>query len=194
MNRTNAKEQSTFCYVLRITLILLAITAVVAASLAWVNSVTKPIIDRRNAEKTQAAITAVLPGGGESLQFSDSTGIVKNVYRGENGYAVHVAPQGFNGAIEMMVGIDTSGKVVRISVISQSETAGLGAVAAAQTVAGDTFRSQFAGESGTLAVTKDGGQIDAITGATITSRAVTDGVNAALQCVQQFLNNTEPLD
>ena len=56
-------------------------------------------------------------------------------------------------------------------------------MAADKTAAGKAFRGQFAGASGTLAVTKDGGSIDAITSATITSRAVTQGVNAAL-CVQ----------
>lgn len=176
------KHPSTFFYIARITLILLAITAVVAAALAYVNSVTKPIIDRLNAQKTQQAIASVLPGGGDEIDFPETPG-VKNVYRGEDGYAVLVAPQGFNAEIELMVGIDTEGNVTRICVISQSETAGLGAVCAAPTSAGEAFRAQFAGCEGTLAVKKDGGEIDAITGATVTSRAVVSGVNAALSCI-----------
>ena len=63
------------------------------------------------------------------------------------------------------------------------DIAGLGAEAASQGAAGTAFRSQFAGMSGTVSVTKDGGAVDAITGATITSRAVCAGVNAALSCV-----------
>jgi electron transport complex protein RnfG len=86
----------------------------------------------------------------------------------------------------MMVGVHNEGKVLGISVVSHTETAGLGAVAAESTSKGEAFRGQFAGQSGSVAVTKDGGQIDAITGATITSRAVVVGVNAALACVGNF--------
>ena len=177
------KTQSTALYVLRLALTLLAITAVVAAALAGVNALTAPIIAAANEAKTQEAIEMVLPGGGSEIDFSDSTGLVTTVYKGESGYAVQVAPSGFDGAIDMMVGIDNEGNVLGISIINHTETAGLGAVAAAKTSAGEAFRGQFVGASGTLSVTKDGGTIDAITGATITSRAVTAGVNAALECV-----------
>ena len=177
------KTQSTALYVLRLALTLLIITALVAALLAGVNSITKPIIDALKEAKTQAAINAVLPGGGQSIEFTDSTGLVSKVYASDKGYAVQVAPSGFDGEIDMMVGIDKEGKVIAISIISHTETAGLGAGAAANTSAGEAFRGQFAGLGGTLAVSKDGGEIDAITGATITSRAVTAGVNAALACV-----------
>ena len=177
------KTESTFMYVMRLALILLAITAVVAAALAGVNSITAPAIAKLQAEKTQKAIEAVLPGGGESVDFTDDSGLVSVVYQGEAGYAVQVAPAGFDGAITMMVGVDTEGNVLGISIISHTETAGLGAVAAASTSAGEAFRGQFVGTSGSVAVTKDGGEIDSITGATITSRAVSSGVNAALNCV-----------
>ena len=59
-----------------------------------------------------------------------------------------------------------------------------GANAAADNAAGRSFREQFLGATGTLSVTKDGGAIDALTGATMTSRAVTQGVNAALACAE----------
>ena len=83
----------------------------------------------------------------------------------------------------MMVGVDFAGKVLGISVISHTESAGLGAVAASSTSAGETFRDQFVGQFGSVLVSKDGGTVDAITNATITSRAICDGVNAALDCV-----------
>lgn len=177
------KTESNVKYVLRLALTLLLITAVVAVALAGVNSITEPKIAELNAQKTQNAIEAVLPGGGQEVSFSDDTGLVSTVYQGEAGYAVQVTPSGFNGGIDMMVGIDLSGNVLGISIISNSETAGLGAVAAADTSAGEAFRSQFIGTSGSVAVSKDGGTLDAITGATITSRAVCSGVNAALACV-----------
>ena len=177
------KTESTVKYVLRLTVTLLLITAVVAVILAGVNSVTAPRIADLNARKTQEAIEAVLPGGGEEVPFTDDTGLVATVYQGDAGYAVKVNPSGFNGTVSMMVGVDNNGSVLGISIISQTETAGLGAVSAADTSAGEAFRGQFAGMSGSVSVSKDGGQVDAITGATITSRAVCTGVNAALACV-----------
>ena len=175
------KTESTFKFVLRLAATLLLITAVVAAALAAVNSVTAPVIAQLKADKVQAAIEEVLPGGGEAVAFQDNTGWVSNVYKSDKGYAVEVTPTtGFNGAITMMVGIDTEGNILGISVVSQTETAGLGAVCAAKTEAGQAFRGGFVGLSGSVQVDKDGGEVDSITGATITSRAVCDGVNAAL--------------
>ena len=177
------KTESTAKFVIRLGLTLFIIAAIVAGILAAVNSVTEPIINKLNEEKTQEAIEAVLPGGGQEIEFTDATGLVSTVYKGESGYAVKVSPVGFDGAIDMMVGIDFEGKVLGISVINQTETAGLGAVCAATTSAGEAFRGQFVGQSGSVAVSKDGGTIDSITGATITSRAVCVGINAALDCV-----------
>ena len=170
-------------YILRLALTLLVITAVMAAALAAVNQFTAPMIAKLQAEKTQQAIELVLPGGGEEIAFTDSTGLVSTVYASETGYAVEVTPIGFDNTITMMVGINTQGEVLGISVISHTETAGLGAVAAAANSAGEAFRGQFVGMSSSLAVTKDGGEVDSITGATITSRAICVGINAALACV-----------
>lgn len=175
--------KSTPLYIARLALTLLIITSVVAAALAGVNAITAPVIASITAQKTQNAIASVLPGGGEALEsFTDETGLVTAVYASESGYAIEVTPAGFDGQITMMVGVSKDGKVLGIDVISHTETAGLGAVAAAKNSAGESFRGQFVGQNGDLAVTKDGGSIDAITGATITSRAVTEGVNAALAC------------
>jgi len=179
------KTESNVMYVLRLAVTLFLIAAVVAGVLAGVNSITKPIIDQLNAEKTQKAIEAVLPGGFDEMvtDFDDQGGLVSKVYKGANGYALEVLPSGFDNTITMMVGVDAEGKVLGISVVSHTETAGLGAVAAATTSAGEAFRGQFVGQSGPVSVTKDGGEVNAITGATITSRAICVGVNAALDCV-----------
>ena len=181
--KTEVKTESTAMYVVRIAATLL-ITSGVAALLAGVNSITAPAIEKLTAQKTQEAIEAVLPGGGEPVEnYTDNTGLVSKVYKGANGYALEVLPSGFDNTITMMVGVDTEGKVLGISIISHTETAGLGAVAAAATTAGEAFRSQFVGMSGSVSVSKDGGEVDALTGATITSRAVCTGINAALACV-----------
>ncbi|MBR5021077.1 MAG: RnfABCDGE type electron transport complex subunit G [Oscillospiraceae bacterium] len=179
------QNESIVMYVLRLAGTLLLITAVVAAALAGVNAVTAPVIEELNAAKTQEAISAVLPGGfdTEIADYADASGIVSKVYQGANGYAVEVGPGGFDNTITMMVGIDNEGKVLGISVVNHTETAGLGAVAADGTPKGIAFREQFVGASGSVSVTKDGGTMDAITGATITSRAICVGVNAALDCV-----------
>ena len=176
------KKENTTLYVLRLTVTLLVIAGVMAAALAGVNSVTAPIIEQLTYEKTQQAISAVLEGGGDPVDFTP-TDLVSRVYKGESGYALEVTPSGFDNTITMMVGVGNDGAVTGISIIDHTETAGLGAVAAATTAAGEAFRAQFKGLSGTLSVTKDGGQVDAITGATITSRAICDGINAALAAV-----------
>ena len=180
------KTESSAAYIARLAITLLLITAVVAAGLACVNAVTAPEIEALNAQKTQTAIEAVLPGGGEEIDFTDDSGIVSTIYKGQSGYAVEVTPAGFNGTVTMMVGVDNSGKVLGISIVNHTETAGLGAEAASQSAAGTAFRSQFAGMSGSVSVSKDGGQVDALTGATITSRAVCTGVNAALNAVAKL--------
>ena len=176
------KKENNVMYVLRLAVTLLVIAGVMAAALAGVNSVTAPIIEKLTYEKTQKAVSAVLPGGGDVVE-APAMDLVSKVYKGENGYAVEVTPSGFDNTITMMVGVDHEGAVTGISIIDHSETAGLGAVAAATTAAGEAFRAQFKGMSGSVSVSKDGGQVDAITSATITSRAVCAGVNAALAVV-----------
>ena len=178
------KKQTTPRYILRLSLTLLVITGIVAAALAGVNAITAPVIAELTAQKTQAAIEVVLPGGGTPVaDFTDDTGTIQAIYASEQGYAIQVAPNGFGGAITMMVGVAPDGSVLGISIISHTETASLGAVAAENTSKGQAFRDQFVGQSGTLSV---GGSVDAISGATITSKAVTAGVNTALAWVENF--------
>lgn len=169
--------------ILRLTFTLLLITSIVAAALAGVNAITGPIIAGLQAQKIQDSVSAVLPGGGEKLEsYPDETGIVQAVYASESGYAIQVAPNGFGSApIVMMVGVQ-DGAVTGLCVISHTETPSLGAVIAGEDTAGNAFRDQFTGLTGELAVTKDGGSVDSVTGATISSRAVVSGVNAALAC------------
>ena len=125
----------------------------------------------------------VLPGGGEKIDIVP-TEMVVAVYASETGYAVQVAPGGFGGNIQMMVGMDKTGKVLGISIISHSETAGLGAVVAAKTAAGEAFRGQFAEAEAPYTVGKN---IDGVTGATISSKAVAEGVNQAVSYVREVL-------
>lgn len=95
---------------------------------------------------------------------------------GDAGWVVQVTPAtSFSGTLSVMVGVDMEGKCTGVSIVATGETSGLGSNASKP-----AFKDQFIGKSGTLAVSKDGGEIDAITGATITSRGVTESVNSAL--------------
>ena len=106
------KTESTVMYILRLALTLLAITAVVAAALAGVNSVTAPAIAELNAQKTQEAIELVLPGGGELVSDIPAVDLVSKVYASETGYAIEVTPGGFDNTITMMVGVDKAGELI----------------------------------------------------------------------------------
>ena len=177
---------------LRLTLTLFLICAVTAAALAGVNSITKDRIAAIQEEKNQAAMRQVLPEGQnlQPVEFTDDSGMVQAVYapdgeRSAQQYAIKVTPNGFGGQMVLMVGVSHQ-QVTGISVVSHAETPSLGATAAAKSSKGEAFRQQFNGMSGELAVNKDGGEIDAITSATITSRAVTAGVNAALRCAENL--------
>lgn len=173
-------------YVCKLTAILFLITAVVAVLLGGVNALTKDRIAALTAEKTAEAIRTVLPSEAEPQKletYPDETGNVAAVYQmGGDGWAVEVIVGGSQGNIHMMVGVKADGTVSGISFISMAETPGLGDVAKQATPKGEAFRSQFIGASGSVAVEKDGGEIDSLSGATVTSRAVANGVNAALAC------------
>ena len=175
------KTENLVKYILRLTVTLLLITGIVAAALAGVNAITKDAIAANQEKKTQDALAVVLPDAGilQKVELTGDTGIVSEVYSDGENFAVKVLPSGFDGTITMMVGV-SGGKVTGNSVISHTETPGLGAVAAAQNAKGEAFRGQFVGQEGSLAV---GNQIDAMSGATVTSNAVVAGVNAALNYV-----------
>ena len=177
---TATANTSSSAYFVKLAGTLLLISAVVAGLLGLVNFMTEDRIAALNAEKTAASMQEVLPAAGyEDLGYSGEDSTVKTVYRaGDQGYVVEVLPAGFGGEIDLVVGVASDGTVTGVSIISMSETSGLGANATKE-----SFRSQFIGKTGELAVSKDGGEIDALTGATITSRAVTRGVNSALAAV-----------
>lgn len=164
----------------RMIIVLFLVGALTALALGFINYITVDRIAELKAERTADAMREVLDATAYTeLEYTGSDSLVATIYEAEGaGYVVEVLPSGFGGVIDMMVGIDQSGAVTGVSIIEMSETSGLGANASKE-----EFRAQFVGESGSVAVTKDGGTIDALTGATITSRAVSNGVNAALDAV-----------
>lgn len=181
--------------ILMLVVVLGLITFVCALLLGVINSVTKDKIEQNGIETRNAAMSEIIP----DAEFTDvevpadfatpadkNQPVVSGVYQAtlngaEAGYCVEVNPKGFGGALKMIVGINADGTVAGIKVTEASETPGLGAKAQSD----KNWVAQFAGQpaDGSLAVSKDGGTINAITGATITSRAVTLGVNTAANCV-----------
>lgn len=163
--------------------ILLAISAVVALVLGCISLGTAGRIENLAEQKMNDAMQAVLPAESYTA-VADVSGLesIDAIYQaGTAGWIVQVTESGSQGAITMMVGVDRAYVCTGISITSHSETAGLGAIAAQTSDKGDAFRAQFVGKSGTVAVTKAGGDIDAIAGATITSSAVCQGVTDALE-------------
>ena len=93
---------------------------------------------------------------------------------------------GAQGNIKMAVGVDNDYKCTGISIISHSETSGLGANAASSSEIGVNFRAQFVGQGEDIALKKSGGEIDALTGATITSKQVTKATATAIAAVESL--------
>ena len=172
--------------IVKLALILFIFSAIMAACLGGVNLLTADRIAAINAEKLAAAMEQVLPASAyNEVEYKGNDTRIMNVYEAVGaGYTVKVAVGGSQGTIELIVGVDTEGAISGISIVSHSETPGLGAVAAQANEKGQAFRDQFIGQSGTVAVTKDGGQIEALSGATVSSRAICDAATAALEAVK----------
>lgn len=173
--------------ILKLTIVLLLVCAVVAGILGAVNQLTCEKIALQNKLKTERAYAAVLASEGyEDVGFDkEAFPIVDSVSKcvGGEGYVVTATFSGAQGKIKMAVGVDTDDKCTGISIISHSETSGLGAVAASASQQGVEFRQQFVGADSSVALSKSGGSIDAISGATITSTAVTGAVAEAIEAV-----------
>jgi len=179
-----AMESSFKNMVLSLTLVCM----VCSALLGLVYGVTKAPIEAAAVAKTNAAISAVVPQfdntpSDELFTVSLSGGEVLTVYPATKGgtpvgYAVETfTTKGFSGMVKVMVGFDTEGTICGTSVLSHSETPGLGAK-----MTEPSFYGQFVGKnpsSFSLEVKKDGGDIDAITAATISSRAYADALRRA---------------
>ena len=158
----------------------MVISAVCAGVLASVNAVTKETIKGIRAQQTLDAAAAVLPPAADPAKVEQ---IAEGVFMGKGsggvpvGYAVRgTDPSGYGGEIALMVGFTPDYKIVAYRKLEAAETPGLGA-----NLASEGFMKQFSGmdASSPIAVKKDGGAVDAITSATITSRAVCGAINNA---------------
>jgi electron transport complex protein RnfG len=159
--------------IMNLAMILMVFCVISAGGLAYVYLFTQPQIDKNAKLSLENSLREVLPG---SADFEEVKCGEAQAYKSDKGYAVLVTPRGYGGPVKMLVGVDKEGKVVRVKVLDQKETPGLGA-----RVIQPEFLNQFSGksESDKLEPKQD---IDAITGATITSRAACQGVKQALKC------------
>ena len=178
-----------------------AVCLVCSALLGTVYAVTKAPIEASELQKVNAAIAAVTPAfdnvPSEAVQAVEGGEIYTATNGGQTvGYAIKVTTGGFGGPLTLMVGFTPDGTVYNTSVVSHAETPGLGAKLVDETIAP---REQVKGKNpavNKLSVRKDGGEIDAITASTITSRAFLKGVNAAYEvfknnCMAETTNTEE---
>lgn len=183
------------------TVCLFAICIVCSSLLAGVYALTKAPIDAAAASKNEAAIKEVLPEAAVTIEEErtvdfEGASYAYNLAYDEAGNtvgcAINVAPVGFGGPISIKVGFDASGVIWNTKVLSQAETPGLGAKCVEA-----SFSEQFKGfdpAQKKLAVKKDGGDVDAITASTITSRAYADGVALAVKVFQAIAQTPMPLN
>ena len=183
-------------YIIKLTVTLFLTCVVVAGLLGLVNSVTAGPIAASNWAKTEAAMKQIITADSFSdpMELTDAMtsaasayGTLDSVYEAQSGgqtvgYALKVIASGSQGSIEMMVGVDTDGAVTGVSIVKNSETSGIGSKVMNNDPlpSGTGVLDQFIGKSaadGTLSV---GSNVDAITGATVSTKGVTTGVNAAL--------------
>ncbi|MCW3805591.1 RnfABCDGE type electron transport complex subunit G [Plebeiibacterium marinum] len=193
-----AKTESTL---VNMVLALLIITAVAGGSLGMVYKVTKEPIAAAKLAKQKKAIEQVVPGfdnnpTDEAYELTSKEGFALKVFpckKGEELLGVAISTKtekGFSGEIKVMVGMKPDGTIINYSVLEHKETPGLGSKMQAwfrmdkgnQSVLGKNPKTTK------MVVSKDGGQVDAITAATISSRAFLDAIMVAYNT---YMDNTD---
>ena len=188
-------------FILKVAGTLTVIALVVAALLGLVNNVTADKIAEIDAEKTRVAMSAVVPEGSEftdKLEISDDVaaaaaaqgGKLTELYGVKNagadaGYVMKIAASGSQGTITMMVGVDANKAITGISVVSHAETSGIGTKVMGNepNAAGVPVLDQFMGMSGSGSLVV-GKTVTAISGATVSTKGITMGANAALAAAE----------
>lgn len=184
-------------FILKVAGTLTVISLVVAALLGFVNSITEDKIAEIDAENTRIAMSAVAPEGsefGDKMDVTDEmvaaaatqSGKILELYPvtnggAEAGYVMKISASGSQGTIVMMVGVDANKAITGISVVSHAETSGIGTkvVGNETNTAGVPVLDQFVGLSGAGSLVV-GSNITAISGATVSTKGITMGANAAL--------------
>lgn len=187
--------------IIRYSITLLIVTAIASGGLAFTYEATKDEIARQKFLQRVKAVKQVVPEATKSRyvkekedlsekargKFEDAGNIFEVIVDGDiKGYAIEVDPRGYGGPMSVMVGIDTDGVITGVSVVEHKETPGLGSEVAGS----KDFLSQYRG-----ARIKDpvriGEDIEAKSGATITSRGITEGVRKALEIYNEIIGGNK---
>jgi len=180
--------------ILRVGIILFVITAVSAALLAFANKVTAPVIAENDRIKTEKAMQTIFEAADSFEKVEINAEGIVEAYVAKSGADVAGAcvvseAYGYGGAVRVLTGVTSDGDVTGIDILSHSETPGLGAEATKP-----EFKDQYKGKTaGVSNVKADAGEneINAMSGATITSNAVTKAVNAALDTAAEIVKEAE---
>ncbi len=189
-------KQSGGGQILKLALVLLAVAAVIALVLGVVNEVTKGPIEQYLNGKRDAAYAMVMPGEGNTYEEIDagtyandpSNSITKlctakDASGNDIGYVAETTFSGAQGMITMVIGLDQDLTCTGIGITEHSETSGLGAKAADPT---DPFPQSMVGLTDGAKLSKDGGSVSAISGATLTSRAVVTEIQTVIDAVKSL--------
>lgn len=180
-------------YYLKLGFVLLIITIIASGVLAYINSITKPIIEENQRKTKEEARLEVLPSAitFDSLSYFNE----EIVYTGKNekseivGYTFVASLYGYSGDVKSMIGVTPELAVNKIKIIEQKETPGLGANCEKQ-----EFQKQFENKiKSSMLVDKDGGEIISITGATITTRTIANSIKTGLVMLEEITSELEEL-
>ena len=170
---------------LKMIVTLVVIACLIALAMSYVNGLTAPIIEKNAADKLNRSLAEVLPADSyEVVEEGDATVYSAQKDGKQIGVCVVNSAKGYGGDIKVLSGILNDGSVNKVEILEMSETPGLGANAK-----NDGFKAQYEGKSGSIGVSKThetDTEILAISGATITSKAVTEAVNEALELAKKW--------
>ena len=189
-------KQSGGGQILKLALVLLAVAAVIALVLGVVNEITKGPIEQYLNGKRDAAYAMVMPGDGNTYEEIDAgsyandpsnsitkLSAAKDASGNAIGYVAETTFSGAQGMITMVIGLDSELTCTGIGITEHSETSGLGAKAADPT---DPFPQSMVGLTDGAKLSKDGGSVSAISGATLTSRAVVTEIQTVIDAVKSL--------
>nr|MDK2850874.1 H+/Na+-translocating ferredoxin:NAD+ oxidoreductase subunit [Candidatus Cloacimonadota bacterium] len=175
-------------YYLKLGFILLIFCAIASGVLAYINTLTAPIIAERKAREAIETRSALIPGA-EFHEVQASDGSIFYEARDPEtqeimGYTFNASDLGYSSTVQTMVGVDPDFKVIAIRIVDQAETPGLGA-----NCTSPSFTDQYKGLAiEDLYVNKDGGVIVPIAGATITSRCIANSIRKKAIEVRDEIN------
>ena len=171
---------------LKMIVTLLVICVLIAGGMSVVNGITAPIIAQNDVEKLNSSLALVLDA--DTFTETDAEENVQVYLAKKGGEQVGVCvvctETGYGGDVKVLVGVKADSTVTGVQILSHSETAGLGANAEKE-----SFRTQYIGKTSGVSVVKNSpkdNEIQAISGATITSNAVTRAVNRAIEIAAQY--------